>query len=190
MARKTPTRDPAIQELLDRQAIHDALMRYSRGIDRHERKLLESIYWPDAEDNHITYVGDVAGFIDYSFAFTADMRTSHMLLNNLVEFDSPVRARSETYYIGYHDMPGATGREDFLMGGRYLDLFEKRESEWRIAKRTLTCDWYMRAPSTAAWGTGILANLKTRGERYPDDPLYRVFADAPEKTSPTKRRKK
>jgi hypothetical protein len=186
MAGKTPSRDPAIQELLDRQAIHDALMRYSRGIDRHDRKLLESIYWLDAEDNHITYVGDVAGFIDYSFAFTQDMRTSHMLLNILIEFDSPALARSETYYIGYHDMPGQLGREDFVMGGRYLDLFEKRENEWRIRKRTLTCDWYMRAPSTAAWGTGILANLKTRGERYPDDPLYWVFAKNPETAASTK----
>jgi SnoaL-like domain len=171
----TSERDPELQRLLDRQAIHDVLMRYSRGLDRHERKVLESIYWPDAVDDHITYRGDPKGFIDYSFEFTQEMRTSHMLLNNLIEFESSVRARSETYYIGYHDMPGALGREDFFMGGRYLDLMEKRGNEWRIKKRVLTCDWYSRLPSTAAWGTGILASLKTRGERYPDDPLYRVF---------------
>jgi hypothetical protein len=173
---KAPARDPEIQALLDRQAITDALMRYSRGIDRHDRKTLESIYWPDAVDDHITYQGDPKGFIDYSFAFTKDMRTSHMLLNIIIEFDSTARARSETYYIGYHDMPGAVGREDFVMGGRYLDLFEKRGKEWRIKKRVLTCDWYMRAPSTSVWGSGLLENLKTRGGRYPDDPLYWVFS--------------
>jgi hypothetical protein len=169
-------RDPEIQALLDKQAITECLMRYSRGIDRHDRAVLESVYWPDAEDDHITYVGDVAGFIDYSFAFTKDMRTSHMLLNILIEIDSDDCARSETYYIGYHDMQAAAGREDFVMGGRYLDFFEKRGAEWRIKKRTLTCDWYNIFPSTAIWGEGILANLKTRGERYPHDPLYRVFS--------------
>jgi SnoaL-like domain len=168
-------RDPELQKLIDRQAIHDVLMRYSRGLDRHEREVLESIYWPDALDDHITYRGDPKGFIEYSFEFTKDMRTSHMLLNNLIEFESAVRARSETYYIGYHDMPAALGREDFFMGGRYLDLMEKRGNEWRIKKRVLTCDWYSRMPSTSTWGTGIMAALKTRGERYPDDPLYRVF---------------
>jgi hypothetical protein len=164
-----------LQTLLDKDAIHDCLMRYARGIDRHDRAVLASAYWPDALDDHITYVGDIPGFIDYSFAFTADMRTSHMLLNNLIEFDSETSARSETYYIGYHDLPVPTGREDFIMGGRYLDRFEKRGTEWRIKKRTLTCDWYTRSPSTAAWGTGILAALKTRGEHGSADPLYRSF---------------
>ncbi len=163
--------------MLDRQAITEALMRYSRGVDRHDRKMLESIYWPDAIDDHITYQGNPQGFIDYSFSFTKDMRTSHMLLNIMIEFDSNMRARSETYYIGYHDMPGAVGREDFVMGGRYLDLFEKRGNDWRIKKRVLTCDWYMRAPSTSTWGSGLLAKLKTRGEHYPDDPLYWALSD-------------
>jgi hypothetical protein len=34
-----PERDPELQALLDRQAIHDVLMRYSRGLDRHDRKV-------------------------------------------------------------------------------------------------------------------------------------------------------
>jgi hypothetical protein len=58
-----PERDPQLQMLLDRQTIHDVLMRYSRGLDRHDRKVLESIYWPDALDDHITYRGDPQGFI-------------------------------------------------------------------------------------------------------------------------------
>ena len=39
----TSERDPELQTLLDRQAIHDVLMRYSRGLDRHDRKVLESV---------------------------------------------------------------------------------------------------------------------------------------------------
>ena len=60
----TSERDPELQTLLDRQAIHDVLMRYSRGLDRHDRKVLESVYWPDAVDDHITYRGDAKGFIE------------------------------------------------------------------------------------------------------------------------------
>ena len=172
-----PERDPEIQRLLDCQAIHNCLMRYSRGLDRRDRKVTESIYWPDAVDDHITYSGDVRGFLEYSFKFMEGMRTSHMLLNNLIDFDSPTLARSETYYIGYHDIPGPVGREDFFMGGRYLDVMEKRGSEWRIKKRVLTCDWYTRAPSVATWGSGLLESLKTRGEPGPDDPLYWFFKD-------------
>ncbi|HLY58220.1 MAG TPA: nuclear transport factor 2 family protein [Stellaceae bacterium] len=171
-------RDPEVQALIDKQAITETLMRYSRGLDRHDRAVLESIYWPDAVDDHITYRGDAKGFIDHAFEFTKDVRTSHMLLNILIELVSDTRAVSETYYIGYHDLPGAIGREDFSMGGRYLDIHEKRGNEWRIIKRVLTCDWYTRAPGTARWGEGLLAPLKTRGEQGPDDPLYRMLAEA------------
>jgi hypothetical protein len=167
------TSSDKLQQLLDKEAIREKLMSYSRGVDRHDRDLLLSVYWPDAEDDHILYKGDPEGFADFSFEFTKNVPTSHMLLNNLIAFDSPASAQSETYYLGYHNLPTEDGgTNDFLMGGRYLDLFEKRGDEWRIKKRVLTCDFYTVAPSTAQWGEGLLAPLKTRGAHGQADPLY------------------
>ena len=42
----------ALRVLLDKQEIHEVLMRYCRGIDRCDAELLHSVYHPDATDDH------------------------------------------------------------------------------------------------------------------------------------------
>ena len=41
----------AVQALLDKQAIKDQLMLYSRSMDRRDFDLANSVYWPDAVDD-------------------------------------------------------------------------------------------------------------------------------------------
>jgi hypothetical protein len=164
-----------LQTLVDRQAISDVLFRYCRGADRHDRRALISVYWPEAIDDHIAFVGNAASFIDFSLDFMPGIRTSHLLSNILVEFDNANSARVESYFRAYHDLPTATGgREDWILGGRYLDRFEKRADEWRIIHRVVAIDFQQSMPSTAVWGQGVLAALKTRGDHHPNDPLYRL----------------
>jgi hypothetical protein len=47
----------ALQQLIDKLEIHEVLTRYCRGIDRCDAELLESVYHPDATDNHGQFVG-------------------------------------------------------------------------------------------------------------------------------------
>ena len=42
--------EEAIKECIDRAAIRDVLFRYSRAIDRVDRALLKTVYWPDTID--------------------------------------------------------------------------------------------------------------------------------------------
>jgi hypothetical protein len=165
--------DPkAIQELLDKQAITEALMWYSRGVDRRDYDLLRRrVFWPDVKDDHLLYQGDLEGLIEFSDKFTRGMPTQHFLGNVLIEITDPTHAFSETYFIAYHDMEEPQGRVDLVLGGRYLDLFEKRGSDWRIKQRTVAVDWYTRTPGTD-WASGLLANIRTRGQPKPADPLY------------------
>jgi hypothetical protein len=46
-----------------RKQIHDALMRYCRGIDQMDRDLILSAYHPGARDNHGTFDEPVKAFI-------------------------------------------------------------------------------------------------------------------------------
>ena len=45
-------RDREVQELLDKQAIHEVMIRYCRGLDRMDAELVGSAYHPDAHDDH------------------------------------------------------------------------------------------------------------------------------------------
>jgi hypothetical protein len=168
-----------LRALLERDAISDVLKLYCRALDRRDRALMELVYWPDAIDDHATFRGTAEDFIDYAFGHTAGMVTSHMITNILIELRQERIAFSECYFSAYHNFPTPDGRTDRVVGGRYLDHFEKRAEEWRIIGRVVCIDWYTEHPATSVWDSGRYANLPARGAAKPDDPLYKVSALAP-----------
>ena len=121
-----------LRELLDRQAIRDCVYRYARGIDRHDPDLVASCYHPDAIDDHGSYVGPGRGLAEDAIANHAGLlRTQHHITNQVVELDGDT-AHSETYYFVVHR--AKVGTSEFF-SGRYVDRFERRDGEWRIAAR-------------------------------------------------------
>ena len=93
-------------------------MRYSRGMDRRDWDLARSVYWPDAVDDHISYRGDVPGFLEHAAEFLADVPTMHLLGNILIDLDGKTGAFAETYFMAYHDTPGEGARQDLILWGR------------------------------------------------------------------------
>ena len=162
----------AVHELLDKQSITEALMRYCRGIDRADRDVFASAYWPDAMDDHVKYVGDIPGLVEFVFAAIAPMRTQHFMGNVLIEMQGPTRARCESYVRAYHEASGFFGQEELDIGARYLDIFEKRGSDWRILYRKVCVDYYRTCAATSDWKNGRYIAGPSRGEKKPDDPLY------------------
>ena len=130
----------AVGELQDRQAIHDCLMTYSRGIDRHDRELLRSVYHDDAIDDHGVFVGGPDEFVDWALDMHTRLHLSHQhcIFNYTCELDGDV-AHTEAYYM-FVGMNRA-GKPLTMSGGRYLDRFEKRDGRWAIAARVCIRDW-------------------------------------------------
>jgi len=92
----------ALRVLLDKQEIHEVLMRYCRGIDRCDAELLHSVYHPDATDDHGLFKGRAADFIPWALkALVRDDGTSHYIANELIEVDGDV-AHCESYFFGIH----------------------------------------------------------------------------------------
>ncbi len=134
--------DPAgaLQELLDRQAIHDVLMRYSRGVDRLDRELILSVYHPDATDDHGVFIGGPREFADWVIGMHTRLHLSHQhcQFNSTVDLDGDV-AHAETYYmfIGMN----RSGEPLSTSGGRYIDRLERRDGRWAISARVCIRDW-------------------------------------------------
>jgi hypothetical protein len=129
-----------LNELLDRSEILDCLHRYARGMDRHDRGLVRSAYHEDAIDDHAGYVGPVDGFLDWAFEYHAGQtRHQHYVTNHSVELDGD-EAHAETYYVfvGTDRDVDAPLR---VVGGRYIDRFERREGRWAIAARVCLVEW-------------------------------------------------
>lgn len=122
-----------LRELIDRQEIWSLLLRYGRGIDRLDYELIRSCYWDDAVDDHHSIVGTPETFIDWAFDYSRENNPVHHhgVNNHYVELDGD-DAHGETYYtfIGTHRSP-----PHMLSIGRYIDHYQRRSGEWRIANR-------------------------------------------------------
>jgi SnoaL-like domain len=63
----------------------------------------------------------------------------HNICNVLIELDGDI-ARCESYVIVIVRLPQDEGAMDWMHAGRYVDRFERRNGEWRIAYRTVVYD--------------------------------------------------
>jgi hypothetical protein len=157
------------EEMADREAIRDCLYRYCRGIDRMDGEVLASAYWPGAMDYHTGFTGTVEQFVEWALPRLAAMEQNmHMIGNILIRLDGNA-ARVESYLWSVSVLPGENPRQ-VMVCGRYLDRFEKRNDEWRIAERLVVHDWFEEKPATADWAVGPFSMPDLlRGTKAPED---------------------
>jgi hypothetical protein len=166
--------DPTDQldELLSEQAIRKVIQRYARGIDRLDLELVRSCYWPEATDVHGSFTGSRDEFVAWvGPLLRRHTMTMHNLTGVLVE-QSGDTAGVETYAVAYHSggTPGDI-RWNYVAGVRYVDRFERRDGEWKIADRVTVIEWvtpWDRDTDRAATFGAQLAR------RNVDDPVYAV----------------
>ena len=164
--------ETALDDLVAKQAIQEALARYCRGIDRCDIRPLQSAFWPEAMVNYGSRDENAWAWCEQVVsALKAMERTQHAIGNILIELTGET-ASAETYCRAYHEVAGDGGPREMMVGGRYLDRFERRDGEWRIMRRRYVMDFNQNAPSTAIWDAGLYSGLRVTGRRYPDDPLY------------------
>jgi hypothetical protein len=121
-----------IRELADRQEIWCVMQRYGRGLDRLDVELVRSCYFDDCIEDHGHYIGSPDGFIDWANAVALRYEsTLHGLMNHHCELSGD-DAYCETYFF----FNGIKRESPHLMStGRYIDHFQRRNGEWRIANR-------------------------------------------------------
>lgn len=138
-------RDARIDALLDRQDIYDCLVRMQRGTDRFDRGLFLSAFHDDAIIAAGPFVGTAAELYDWSSKLQtmAHKGTLHGLLNHHCELDGD-SAHTETYYLYIAANPDET---NILAAGRYIDRFERRGGEWKVAARTTLIEWSILQPA-------------------------------------------
>jgi hypothetical protein len=170
----------ALQELVDRQKISDCLLKYARAVDRLDEELFRSIFYEDALIGKRT----VTEFWEY-LAVQRPIRQAcqHFATNHLMEFDGDT-AHTETSFISAMKMvDGSTGPargpsapeprapdEITIVGGRYLDRFERRNGKWLIAFRLPVGEWQLIGD-----GSRMQAYLDANGNqrrRDRTDPSY------------------
>ena len=142
----------------DRLMIQDLLYRWCRAVDRLDAQGMLDVFWPGAIDSHGPYIGPAEGLVKWIMERHKPIGvSSHFIGNLLIEFVHEDLALVETYVRTIQQYPahakqqlaqltgGAAGTPDSAMdmftSSRYIDRMERRNGEWRIARRDLAQDW-------------------------------------------------
>ena len=189
----------AVEKLVHGQEIIDAIHRYARAIDRVDAELLKSVFWEEGAYCQIMNdacvheaAESIVGWMNETFAVT-----QHALSTTNLAFADAERAKTETYFTAFHltrpkldraklesiigarriaELGGDYSESyEIVVGGRYLDVFERRNGAWRIHTRRLLLDW-----TTTDVGRGLRkdeglilsSNTRAWSTRDQSDPSY------------------
>lgn len=134
--------------LEDRQQILDCIVRYTRGLDRHDQELLESAFHEDAIDNHGPRVDRKPAFFQLRTGGHKENSLSHLhsITNHSCEISGNT-AHTESYvlFISRHK----DEQNIWVGGGRYVDRLEKRDGEWKIVVRRLVIEFRFPGDGTS-----------------------------------------
>lgn len=167
-----------VERLKSRAEISDKIFQWCRAIDRLDFEAVREVFHDDATDDHGPFTGNIDGLIEWIRERHQGIISSmHLVGNVLIEFADEERAIAESYVmcVQRYSAEGAAGlaqisngavssvdhSTDLLIVVRYVDRFEWRNAEWRIAKRTVIFDSIVKFPSgsdepsiSEAWKVG------------------------------------
>lgn len=138
-----PSKLARLERLADIQEIRDALTRYCRGTDRCDFELASSAFHPDSTEDHGPFQGTSHDFLAGVMPILREQYQAlfRYITNLTVEFHGE-QAESETYWTAI--LRDAT--LDLIQVGRYLDRWERRNGEWKIAARVAVIEWWRQDP--------------------------------------------
>lgn len=148
--------DPMVRQWLDREAIRACIARLARGEDRRSADLIRFCWWPEARFDYGVHSGDFSAYLAWVVPGAEAIKdTQHLLGQSHIELSGD-GAKAETHVFSYHRIDMGEGDRNTCIGGRYLDSFEKRGDEWRIADRVMLYDWEQDWGAAADWSRGVM----------------------------------
>jgi hypothetical protein len=139
----------SLQQLADEAELRALSATYARGLDRHDRELVRSVFADDATTHYGSFRGgpdEMAGMA--MTALKAYSATQHVLgqINLTIDGDA---ATGEVYFQAFHQH--ATEGFDRFICGRYVDRYVRRDGRWWMTHRTEVVDWTRTEPTADAY---------------------------------------
>jgi 3-phenylpropionate/cinnamic acid dioxygenase small subunit len=143
--------DPVIQGILDRNEIHDLVVRYARALDARDWALLESCFVPGASYSYPNGGSSSrAEIVERCTRALTRLDASQHLVGNIeitVDGDS---ASTIVYFQAQHVLKGTPGGDCFIIAGSYRDTLARTPEGWRITHRSQDYAWMDGNPGVVA----------------------------------------
>jgi ketosteroid isomerase-like protein len=131
-----------MQQLLDRQAIGDLLVRYVHALDRRDWSTVAGCFASDAVFLHPGgRVEGPEGIVTRARAALGPLDASqHLLGSVLVSVDGDT-AEATSYFHAQHVRAGAPGGDLYVIAGSYRDRLRRGGAGWEIVERVQEYSW-------------------------------------------------
>lgn len=164
-----------VVELSDREAIREVIHRYCQAVDRCDLAMLKDCYHADGYDDHGFFAGNAHEFAEYVIPVLEKIDSSIHAINNIRIKLEGNRAACASQWSVVHRLGHEQGFTDYWHNGRYLDVFEKRNGDWKIFHRVIASDMD-RWIETLDLGDALAGeNQPLEGSRGTEDPGYLWF---------------
>jgi hypothetical protein len=159
----------------DEALVHLELQRlawlYCHAVDRGDMALLRSLYHDDAVDDHgEMFSGSADDYVAWLPRMLAGLDATRHTIDSMLFVVDGERAQGELVNTAYH----RTGDHEVIVGGRYLDSYERRDGVWRILHRSLVMDTFEQR--TASEPGGFIGKGVAWGSTGPEDPVFTRLA--------------
>ena len=172
-----PATEALLQEMLDEFQLRKLVHTYCRAVDRGDFATLRELYHHDAVDAHgAISTGTVAEFLKTLEASRPHIRSMQHNVTTVNFVIDGNLAEGEIYTIATHTFSAGDRDVDVIIGGRYLDKYEKRQDIWKIIERTIVTDWAnVNDPSSVDLSHPITRGT-LKGSLGADDPSHQFFS--------------
>ncbi len=172
-----PATEALLQEMLDEFALRKLAHGYCRAVDRGDLAKLRELYHHDAVDAHGAFstgsADDFLGELAAARPYIRSMQHNITTVNFAIDGNS---AEGEIYTIATQTVIARDRDVDVVVGGRYLDKYEKRDDTWKIVERTIVTDWaHVNDPSVVDLSHPITRDT-LKGSPDADDPSHSFFS--------------
>jgi len=154
------------RKLADATAWHDIynlICDYAQGQDRLLPEVQRRAFHDEAFADCGPFAGGPDGYVDYAQRnLTACGGSQHLMGQVNIRIEGDV-AFGEVYHIAWHRIEENGQGRDLFVGGRYIDRYERRDGQWKIAKRREIMDWSRTDPATDTFLRTPFIHRSTRG---------------------------
>lgn len=171
--------EPRLQALLDKQDITELIHSYCNAADRHDHEKMRELYHDDALDDHGAFFNGLAmEFIDKLPDIQAPMVILHHNITTVNIALEGNYGEGEVYILAFHQIQTDDQPVDLMIGGRYLDRYEKRAGVWKFSHRAVLADWAtLNDPSTVRLDLPMIegSHIGQPGKADPSYAFFRLF---------------
>ena len=135
-------RDPAVADMLDRQAITDVLYRYASSIDHKDYETLRSVLADDARAKYgdREWMDGADAIVAFNREYGARQSWQHHLLSVYHIDIAGDTASTMTYHTSYQTSADEPDTAQVIVA-RYYDQLRRDDGRWRIASKEMRVGW-------------------------------------------------